>query len=326
MIFVTGATGFLGKSLVQELWAQDYRLRILARPTSDTSFFKEMSGLEIVPGDITDPPSVEQAIQGCEVVVHAAALFRFWGKPQHFYETNIAGTRAVLQAVANQGVRRFIHISSIAVVGEPPYGTVITEETPPNPLDPYQKSKLASEKLVQDYGQDFGLATVILRLGALYGPWGHYAFNRLFFEEFLRGWRIQVEGGRHVIFPCFVKDAARAAEAAIRLGRGGQIYNVCGDSISHKEANEIISRLSGKSNWRLNTPKWLMIGLAQVMEWLAVLTGTEPYYPLNLKPYVFSDWIVDRSKAQHELGFCPIPFEEGAKQTLDWYKRIGFKW
>ncbi|MFQ5576274.1 MAG: NAD-dependent epimerase/dehydratase family protein [Anaerolineae bacterium] len=323
MIFVTGGTGFLGKTLVKTLLQQGYGVKLLARPTSNTSFFGDAPNLKIARGDVLNAPSVEEAIQGCDVVVHAAALFRFWGRVEAFGDTNIVGTHNVLQAAARRNVQRLIHISSIAVAGAPPAGTVITEATPPHPVDPYQQSKLGAEKVVQSYHQTFGLDTVILRLGALYGPWSRYAFNRLFFEEFLRGWRVQVEGGRHLTFPCFVADAAQAIASAITAGRSGEIYNICGPSVSHRALNETISRLAGKSNWRLNTPKWLMLALAQLMEWFSVLTKSEPYYPLNLKPYVFSDWVVDSQKAQNELGFTPTPLEEGVRQTLDWYRQIG---
>ncbi len=323
MIFVTGGTGFLGRTLVPELLACGHRVKMLVRPTSNLAPFAGLSGLQIATGDITDPASVERAMQGCDVVIHAAALFRFWGRVEAFGDTNILGTDNVMRAAVRNGVRRVVHISSVAVVGRPPAGSLITEATPPRPVDPYQQSKWGAEQVVQSFHQSFGLNVVILRLGALYGPGSHYAFNRLFFEEFLRGWRVQVEGGRHITFPCFVKDAARAIETAIRRGRNGEVYNICGECLSHRVLNERISRLAGKSNWRLNTPKWLMLALAQGMEWLAALTGREPFYPLNLRHYVFADWRVDNSKAKRELGFQPTPIEEGIRQTLDWYRSLG---
>jgi dihydroflavonol-4-reductase len=323
VIFVTGATGFLGKAVVTELLQQGYQVKIFVRSTSDTTFFEQMSGVEIAIGDVLDPASIAQAIQGCCVVVHAAALFRFWGKAEIFEDTNVIGTENVLRAALDGGLRRVILISSIAVIGTPQPDTPITESTPPNPVDPYQKSKLHAERVAQRYQREFGLEVIILRLGALYGPWGHYAFNRLFFEEFLRGWRIQVERGQRITFPCYIKDAAQGVERAIRLGRSGEIYNICGTSISHKGLNYLISQQAGKSTWRINMPKWLMITTANLLELIAVLTKREPFYPLNLKVYVFQDWIVDSNKAQKELGFHPTPIEEGVRQTLAWYGSLG---
>ena len=323
MILVTGATGFLGHNLCERLARKGYPLRALARSTSDTSFLEAL-GVEIAIGDVRDVDSVRAAMTGCQMVIHAAARFRLWGPPELFEEINLWGTRNVLATAYALEVKRFIHISTIIVVGPQPPGTVITEETPygPYPGDNYARTKMGGERLALSYAE-IGLPVIVLRLGALYGPWGHYAFNRLFFEEFLRGWRVQVHRGRHITFPCYVGDAAAAIEAALTRGRVGEVYNVSGESISHRQANEIISRLAGKSNWRLNVPAGLMINFARLLEFIALFTKREPFYPLNLVPYVFEDWHVSSEKAKRELGFCPVSFEEGARRTLDWYRSIG---
>lgn len=324
MILITGATGFLGRNLCEYLASRGYVLRALARPTSDASFLEAL-GIEIARGDVLDADSVSAAMQGCDYVVHAAAHFRLWGPSKPFVKTNIEGTHHVLEAALQVQVKKFIHISTIIVVGPQEPGVVITEASPcyPYPTDNYAKSKLIGEQLVRTYGGK-GLPVVILRPGALYGPYGHYAFNRLFFEEFLKNWRVQVHQGRHIIFPCYVGDAARAIEAALERGRVGHIYNISNQSISHKEANQIVSCLANRSSWRINFPGWLMIEVSRLMEFIALFTQREPFYPKNLEPYVFNDWIVDFSKAQRELGFVPSTFAEGARRTLEWYHSIGY--
>ncbi|RME72006.1 MAG: NAD-dependent epimerase/dehydratase family protein [Chloroflexi bacterium] len=324
MILVTGATGFLGKNLCQHLVGQGYRVRALARPTSDTAFLEAL-GVSIVHGDVTDPQATRRAAAGCRYVVHAAAHFRLWGPPEPFVRVNVHGTRNVLRAALLAQVERFVHISTIIVVGPQPPGTVITEALPchPYPTDNYARTKCKGERLALHYVRR-GLPVVVLRLGALYGPHGHYGFNRLFFEEFLRNWRVQVHGGKHVIFPCYVEDAVRTIEAALTRGRVGEIYNVANPSITHREANRIIGRLSGRGEWRINFPGWMMLAFAYFLEALAKVTGREPFYPANLAPYVFRDWLVDSSKAERELGLVSTPFEEGARRTLEWYRLIGF--
>ena len=185
---------------------------------------------------------------GCKYVIHAAAYFRLWGPPEPFQRTNVEGTRNVLSAARAAAVERFIHISTIIVVGPQPPGVVITEQTPRRPYasDNYAISKSEGELLVSSYA-DKGLPVIILRLGALYGPYGHYAFNRIFFEEFLHNWRVEVHNGRHIIFPCFVLDAAKAIETALKKGRIGEIYNISNQSITHREANSTIACLAGLS-------------------------------------------------------------------------------
>ncbi len=325
MILITGATGFLGRNLCEHLVCQGYSLRALARPTSETSFLKDL-GIEVVIGDVADFDSVNAAMTGCDQVVHAAAHFRLWGPPEPFIRTNIEGTRHVLEAALAHNVKRVVHISTIIVVGPQRPGVVITEETPrqPYPTDNYAKTKSIGEQMALSYVERQGLPVVVLRLGALYGPYGHYAFNRLFFEEFLRNWRVQVHRGRHIIFPCYVGDAAQAIEAALKRGRAGEIYNVSNKSISHRVANRIVSCLANRSSWRINVPGWLMIQFASFLEFIAFFTKREPYYPKNLEPYVFCDWLVDSSKAKRELGFTSSSFAQGAQRTLEWYRSIGY--
>ena len=106
-------------------------------------------------------------------------------------------------------------------------------------------------------------------------------------------------------------------------GRPGEIYNVSGESITHRQASDIISRLAGKSTWRFNAPEGLMVTVARVLEILARFTRREPWYPLNLYPYIFYDWPVSSEKAKRELGFQPTPFEAGARETLKWYQANG---
>jgi nucleoside-diphosphate-sugar epimerase len=323
MILLTGATGFLGHNLVPQLIAAGYAVRALVRPSSDTAFLRQL-GVELAyADDISDQTAVSQACIGCDQVIHAAAHFRFWGEMETFERINIGGTTAVLAAAHAAGVQRFVHVSTIVVIGQTPETAVIDETTRCLPQEPYQITKLAAEQVAINYWCDYGLPVVILRPGAFYGPWGHYAFNRLFFEEPLRGWRIKVSGGRRITFPVFVPDVVQGIMLALENGRSGEIYNICGESLTHNQVNKIVSDLAGIGHWRMNMPKTAVLALAHAWTALSRLTRREPFYPVNLAPYVFQDWRISTEKAQAELGFQPTPFAEGAKQTLDWYKSQG---
>ncbi len=316
-VLVTGATGFLGRNLCPYLVEQGHRVRALVRPSSDWGFLVER-GVEIAFGDVQDLISVQAALVGCDAVIHAAGYFRFWGPQDRYWGVNVVGTRNVVQAAERMGVQRFIHISTVAVIGRPRPGTVIDETYPCQPVDEYQRTKLEGERIVQEAACR-GLPALILRPGAFYGPWGRYAFNRLFFEDFLRGLRLQVHGGRRYTFPIFVPDLCRVIEAALSQGRAGEIYNVADRSRSHGEIYEIVARIAGVPAWRINVPAAPMLALAWIWTKLADLIGREPYYPLTLASYVFYDWKVSSEKAKRELGFEPTPFEEGVRRTLEWY-------
>ncbi len=317
MILVTGATGFLGRNLIPLLVGGGHSVRALVRPASDTTFLQR-HGVELAWGDTRDASAVAQAAAGCESVVHAAGLFRFWGRGEDFFGVNVEGTRNVLEAARRAGARRLVHISTIAGIGNPAPGTLITEDTTPHPADDYQRSKLEGERLALAFHSDHGLPVVVLRPGAFYGPWGRYAFNRLFFEDPLKGLPLRIHHGRHVTFPIFVPDLCRVIADSLIQGRPGQVYNVCGPCLTHNEVNAIVSRLAGVRVW-LDAPGWGMLALAGAWTALSRLTGREPYYPINLAPYVFSDWNVSSDKACAELGLRSTPFEEGARATLEWY-------
>jgi dihydroflavonol-4-reductase len=323
MILITGATGFLGHNLVPCLHRAGYPLRALVRPNSDVTFLQDL-GVELVYApDISDTDALTAACQGCDYLIHAAGLFRFWGDLPDFWRTNVGGTAAALEAASAAGIKRFIHISSIAVVGKTPSQGVITEQTICRPQEHYQRTKYEGEQLALSYHESGRLPVVVLRPGAFYGPWGRYAFNRLFFEEPLRGLRIKVDNGRYITFPVFVADVVQAIMLALDKGEPGQIYNICGHSMDHNTVNAIVSDLAGISHWRFNVPRQLVLSLAAAWTFLSRYTKREPFYPVNMEPYVFQDWHVSIEKAERELGFRPTPFAIGAKETLAWYGEQG---
>ncbi|MDT8306718.1 MAG: NAD-dependent epimerase/dehydratase family protein [Anaerolineae bacterium] len=323
MILVTGATGFLGRNLVPRLLRAGYEVRIVARQQSEVAPLLG-PGVEVATvDDIGDVAGLRAACAGCEAVIHAAALFRMWGPLLTFWQTNVAGTAAVLEAMAAAGVQRLVHVSSVVVVGRVEPGRVVDEVHSCRPLDHYQRTKLEAERLVLAHARQGALAVTVVRPGALYGPWGTYAFNRLFFVEPLRGWRIKVNGGRHITFPAYSGDVADGIIAALEKGGSGELYNLSGESLSHNAVNEIVSDLAGISRRRFNVPTAAVLALARGLTALSRFTQREPFYPIDLAHYVFQDWHVSSEKARAELGFAPRPFVEGARATLQWYREQG---
>jgi dihydroflavonol-4-reductase len=320
-VLVTGATGFLGHALCPYLVERDYHLRAFVRPSSAWGFLRQL-GVGLSWGDIRDAEAIRRAAEGCCAIVHAAGKFRFWGSSDEFFAVNVHGTRNALEAARHAKARRFIHISTIAVIGAPRAGTVIDETYPPTPQDDYQRSKLEAERLVLHYHRACKVPALVLRPGAIYGPGGRYAFNRLFFEDPLKGLPLQVHRGQRISFPVYVRDVAQSVALALERGQLGQVYNVSGRSMSHGDINATVDHLVGYRIHRFNAPAWAMRALAGAWTWLSRYTGQEPYYPINLAPYVFRDWTVSSEKARRELGFTPTPFEEGARATLAWYREL----
>jgi dihydroflavonol-4-reductase len=322
MILVTGATGFLGRNLVPVLLREGYRVKVLVRKPEKAAWLRALP-VEVVRGEIEDSEAVARGMDGCRWVVHAAGRFRFWGRQEKFEQANVLGAHNVMAAATHQDVEKFIHISTVVVVGSPVPGEIVDETHPTNPVDPYQCSKLKGEQEALAFRQEHGLPVVVLRPGAFYGPWGRYAFNRLFFDDPLRGNLVQVKGGQLLTFPVYIEDVAQGIVLALRKGRAGEIYNICGECLTHKEANAIISEEAGITQMRVNAPEWALVAFASLLEPFGRLLNHEPYYSLNMRSYVFNNWNVSSEKARTELGFQPIPFREGVRRTLDWYRSQG---
>ena len=148
---VTGASGFLGKHLIQKLVARGDEVSALVWPTRTRSVLQNLPVI-LIDGDVQDTAAIKRATQGQDVVFHCAGKVADWGPRSEFYQVNVEGTRNLLEANRAAGVKHFIHISSLAVLGIP--DTTSVNETMPYTtkcLNPYMETKLASEKMVLDY-------------------------------------------------------------------------------------------------------------------------------------------------------------------------------
>ncbi|MEO8397676.1 MAG: NAD-dependent epimerase/dehydratase family protein, partial [Chloroflexota bacterium] len=289
---VTGGTGFLGRHLVPALCRAGHTVRVLTRDPAAHPWLARYPRIEIIRGDILDAELIANAVEGCTYVVHAAGLFRFWGSKESFEATNVGGTENVLRAVVKTPIQKLIYVSTVALIGTPDPNRVVDEDHPAHPADNYQWSKLHAEELILRTTQQEGVPAVIMRPGAFYGPLGSYAFNRLFFKDPMRGIIMQVNGGRYVTFPVYIGDVAQAILRTFECGRVGEIYNVSGDSLTHKQAFDIICAEGNIHFPRLTIPGWLGIGVARLLTAFSSFTRQEPFWPITLRSYVYNYWNV----------------------------------
>ena len=160
-ILLTGATGFIGRTLVSKLIKTQHEVTGLVRRTSDVKGLPKK--LRLIDGDMLEISSLEKAVQDAEVVIHLAAYFDFYPKNKKLlYQVNVEGTQNLLNACVNASVTRFIYISTTEVIGpvENPPGN---EETPLRPQFDYSKSKMQAEEHIREFAQETGLEYVILR-------------------------------------------------------------------------------------------------------------------------------------------------------------------
>ncbi len=319
LIFVTGGTGFLGRHLIPALCRAGHSLRVLTRTPTRYPWLTQYPNLEVISGDLRTGEGLA-TVQDCDVVVHAAGLFSMWEQAGDFQAANVRGTENLLQAARQAGIRRFIYVSTVAVIGNPQPGALIDEQHPPRPADAYQASKLLAEQHVTQFCAENDIESIILRPGAFYGPLGEYAFNRLFFTDPLRGILMQMDGGHYIIFPAYIGDVAQSILLALVRGRSGETYHICGECLSHREIFDIVCEEAGLHWPRLTLPGLVGVNFSRLLNWIASFTGREPFWPLGLRSYVFNDWRVSSAKAERELGFVATDFRDGARRTLNWYR------
>ena len=171
--FVTGATGFIGTSIVRELLRDGREVRVLVRSASNLSNLKGLD-VEIWKGDLLDPTSLRSGLKGCDVLYHAAADYRLWTRnSDEMYRTNVGGTTAVLEAALENDVSRVVYTSSVGTLGNSGNSASGTEDTKVSLADmigPYKKSKFLAEREAERFVA-LGLPLVIVNPSTPVGPW-----------------------------------------------------------------------------------------------------------------------------------------------------------
>jgi nucleoside-diphosphate-sugar epimerase len=202
---VTGATGFVGGRLAQRLATEaGMHVRALVRTPAKGQWLADL-GVELYPGDITHPASLETAIAGCDLVFHAAAWVSEGGGAAEVWAINVEGTRNVVEAAVAAGVERLVHVSSCAVYGSLQQFDI--DETTPTRLrgNVYSDSKVAAENVVLEAYRQFGLPVVLARASQVYGP-RSAQFTIRPVEVIKAGKMVLIDGGKHLCKPVYIDN------------------------------------------------------------------------------------------------------------------------
>jgi 2-alkyl-3-oxoalkanoate reductase len=325
-VLVTGASGFLGSHVAEQLSEQGHSVIALVRSTSNTRFLSSLRGLDLVTGAVEDAASVREAMQGVDAVVHSAGLVKARSEDE-FFAINVKGTQHLLDAAREVApdLRRFVFVSSLAVIGPSLDGRPVAGDAAPNPLTRYAKSKLAAERLVQAARDE--LKVTILRPPMIYGPRDGEAIA--FFRSISRRFLPYLGDGKNTLSVIYAADAAsaclRAIEASVPSGNAyfiddGEVY-VWLDMLS-----EIEQALSTRALVRLSIPFALVRGAALFNEGWGKLTGKAVMLTRDkLNELGAPHWVCDSTDAQRDLGWEPkIKWPEGARRTAAWYRENGW--
>ncbi len=328
MYLVTGASGMLGRHLVNHLLAQQAQVRVLVRPSSDIVFLEGQT-VEIVTGETTDSKAIEAAVTGVEIVFHVAAYLTVnapfgadgddptqW---EFYKRVNVDFTEALLEAARRAKVGRFIYVSSNSVYDlNAPVPT--PEDTPLNPGSMYGRSKKMAEALVRA-GQQQGLSTTIIRPAVIYGPGDRY-FTPAALQLAKLPVLPLVKGGKTLFDMVYVADVAELLWLAGQSERAdGRVYNAGpGYKTTIKAMVDAYRELTGKGPRILTISARSAVRFAPISRrFLSQLApGTEAAMTPPGLQLMSQDLHLDMSRADRELGFRPrYSLVDGLAETLE---------
>jgi nucleoside-diphosphate-sugar epimerase len=323
-IALTGATGYTGSRLVSRLLARGDEVRALARPGSRRPQ-PEGPGLTWLEGDLGDGALLARLVEGCDAVIHVAAVYRTAGHPDSYYrDVNVEGTRRLLEASVAAGVGRFVHTSTVGVHGHvesPP----ADESSPFAPGDIYQETKAEAERLALAFHRDQGLPVVVVRPSAIYGP-GETRLLKLFRAIARRRYAL-VGSGRALYHPVFIDDLLQGFLLALEHPQAvGEPFIIGGPRyVSQAELAQMIARHTGGGLLPLRVPAAPLRWAAAAVEAVCIPLGVEP--PLHRRRVEF--WTKSRAfsidKARRVLGYAPqVELEDGIARTCAWYRQAGW--
>jgi len=316
---VTGASGFIGGAIAALLHEQGYRVRAFVRPTSPRANLRAQ--YEIFEGDVTDRQSLRAALSGVRYLFHVAADYRLWAPdPRAVMRTNVDGTRIVMEEALRAGVERIVHTSSVATLA--PDASGLCDETRRlevcDRLGAYKRSKLLSERLVEEMIERNGLPAVIVNPSAPLGPGDvrPTPTGRIVLEAMRGNMPAYVDTGLAVVH---VADVAAGHLAALRHGRIGERYILGGENVELSELLAEVARLIGGRPPRVRLPRWPLLPIAHVNEALARLTGREPFLNVESLRLSATTMFFDDAKARRELGYRSRPYRHALADAVEWF-------
>ena len=317
-VLITGGTGFIGSHSVAVLLSQGHRVRLLVR--SRERVVRSLSPLgaaevESVVGDVTVPGSVEEAMAGCDAVLHAAAIYTYDTRAaSRIRETNVRGTEIVLGAAVRAGLDPIVHVSSCVAL-YPPGAGVLTPDSPvKRPQGAYCRSKAESERVARRY-QDQGAPVVITYPGGVIGPNDpSLGQSNRFIAEFINS-GVTVSGGSSWVD---VRDVAKVHGAVMAPGRGGRRYMITGHYVTAADLTAMLHEITGRRGRIVAVPASAARAAGRVADLVQRIVPGQ--LPLNYE----SVWAAtlhahcDDSRTIKELGIAPRDLQETLTDTVRW--------
>ncbi|HWA53067.1 MAG TPA: NAD-dependent epimerase/dehydratase family protein [Solirubrobacterales bacterium] len=319
-VFVTGGTGFIGGEVVRQLCTRGDDVVCLVRSPDKATKLRELD-CKLVEGDLGDAEAMRVGIEGCEGLIHAAAMYEV-GIPakQHpaMYEANVRGSERVLRAAQEAQVGKIVYVSTVGTFGNT-HGKVV-DESYRNPgkefTSYYEETKLEGQQVAERMMAEEGLPCVIVQPGGVYGPGDESQIADLL-KEFFAGRLFLLPFPELGICLSHVEDIAAGILLGLDKGKVGETYVISGPATTMREAIETIAKVSGRKAPRRDMPTAAMKALTPIGPLVGKLIGQPP----NLRELISSadgvTFWASYEKAGRELGYAPRGIEEGIRQTLE---------
>ncbi len=323
-VAITGATGHLGGAIVRELNHRHYQVRALAR--SATEDFFDAIPIEWILGDLQNKQALNQLMERCDAVIHSAGLISINGDQNGMVHlVNVEGTRNIMEAAKNAGVKRIIHISSIQAYQQKPSDEILDETRSKTTDDSfaYDRSKRDGENIALSYASD-QMEVIVVNPSSIVGPFDYKPskLGHAILQIANGKMPFVLDGGTDY---CDVRDLAHAIVNALTMGRNGECYILCGKWHSLKDLAQIV----GKSIGREFNP----IALPRLFAWAglpfdAISAAINKQEPIITREAIVAVTDGNRKmsslKARKELEYNPRPLTETINDLCEWFKKNGY--
>jgi len=321
---VTGAAGFLGSHLTRQLIARGADVRVLLRPSSSNRAIADLP-LEYITGDLRDAASLDRAMLGVQRVFHVAADYRLWSKrSQDIYDSNVGGTKNLLEAARRVGVEQFIYTSTVATIAvdRPEHPNEFTDAKLDEMVGHYKRSKWLAEKEVLDAAKH-GFPAIVAMPTTPVGPWDWKPTpTGKIILDFLNGKMPgYVETGLNFVG---VEECAAGHILVAEKGTVGERYLLGAENLTLKGVLDVLADITGLPAPSLKIPHGLALGVAYAETAFSRLIGREPLIPVEGVKIARHMMFVECSRAKRELGFQTGPVSAAFERAVRWYEANGY--
>ena len=323
---VTGSTGFLGSAILRELLDDGREVKLLVRKDADTANIDGLD-VEIAYGDLRDSESLQSALNGCNILYHAAAYYSLWDRDQQLiYDINLEGTRKILEASQKKNLEKIIYTSTVGCIGLNEDTTPANENTFFNKstlANHYKKSKFQAEQIALQFARN-GLPIVIVNPSTPVGPRDikPTPTGKIILDFLNRKMPAYLDTGLNLID---VKDCARGHILAEQKGVPGERYILGNQNMSLFDILTTLEKITGLKAPRIKMPFWVALSAGWVCEMVSNhLTGKPPAVPLAGVKMAKYFMYFDSSKAVEELGLEQNSVEKALRQSVNWFKENNY--